>query len=339
MVKKWVETAFLLFTLLCAGQTAAAEQEINGSGSTFVYPALMKWTDTFRKSAGIAVHYQPIGSSAGLTEIRGDVVDFGVSDAPLNGAQLLRDGLAQFPVAIGAIVPVINVTGIAPGQLHLNGAVLAAIYLGKIKIWNDPAIVALNPDVTLPRQAILVIHRSDGSGITYNMTDYLAKVSPDWKVQVGADTIVRWPVGYGVKGNGGVADAVAHSRGAIGYVEYSYAMRKELVYALVQNRAGNFVQPGAESFQAAVDGVDWTQDRDFNISLTDAASANAYPIMAASFALIRKYSTDPARTKEVLSFFRWVLASGQKQVLSEGYLPLPTPLAQLIENYLQREVH
>ena len=265
------------------------------------------------------------------------MVDFGISDAPLIPDQLLRDGLAQFPVVIGAIVPVVNLDGITAGQLRFTGQLLADIYLGKVKNWSDPAIAAVNPGIRLPERPILVIHRSDGSGTTFNWTDYLSKVSEEWKVRVGASTLVAWPTGAGGRGNGGVAENVARVKGAIGYVEYGYAQRKKLAYGLVQNRAGNFVPPEMSSFQAAIADLDWAKAREFYISLTDASSADAYPIMAASFVLIRKYAKDSEHSRDILTFFRWALENGQDLAASLDYLPLPPPLVRQVEGYWNAE--
>ena len=329
----------IAFVLACAATTSATGQQLLGSGSTFVYPILAKWSQTYQEANNVHIEYQPIGSSGGLTEIKAGVVDFGISDAPLDGDQLLRDGLAQFPLVIGAIVPVVNIEGLAPGQLHLTGKLLADIYLGKVKNWSDPAISAVNPDLKLADRAILVVHRSDGSGTTYNWTDYLSKVSGEWKLKVGIHTMVAWPTGVGVKGNSGVAEAVARVKGAIGYVEYGYAQRKKLTYGVVRNRAGNFVPPGIPSFQAATVGLDWTQERDFNVSVTDAEGTDAYPLMAVSFVLVRRYPQDAGHSQEMLNFFRWALEKGQDVAASLDYLPLPPPVVQEIEGYWNVELH
>jgi phosphate transport system substrate-binding protein len=261
-----------------------------------------------------------------------------VSDAPLDGAQLLRDGLVQFPVVIGAIVPVVNLDGITAGQLRFTGPLLADIFLGKVTNWSHPSIAAVNPGIELPDLAILVIHRSDGSGTTHNWADYLSKVSGEWKVRVGASTLVGWPTGVGGKGNNGVADYVTRVRGAIGYVEYGSAQRKKMAYALVQNKAGNFVLPDTASFQAATADLDWTKVREATVSLTDSPKADAYPIMAASFALIRKYPKDVGRSHNVLAFFRWALESGQVMATALDYLPLPPLLVQEVETYWKAEL-
>jgi phosphate transport system substrate-binding protein len=245
----------------------------------------------------------------------------------------LRDGLAQFPIVIGGIVPVVNLDGITAGQLRFTGQLLADIYLGKVKNWSDPAIAALNPAITLPERPILVIHRSDGPGTTFNWAEFLSKVSDEWKLRVGASTLVAWPTGVGGKGNSGVAENVARVKGAIGYVEYGYAQRKKLTYTLVQNRAGFFVPPAVPSFQAATEDFDWAKAREFDVSLTDVPNAGAYPIMAVSFVLIHKYPKDSERTHDVLAFFQWALESGQEMATSLDYLPLPPPLVQEVEGY------
>ncbi|MDR3531072.1 MAG: phosphate ABC transporter substrate-binding protein PstS [Rhodopila sp.] len=317
----------------------AVAQQIRGSGSTFAFPVLAKWADAYEKVSGVRVAYQPIGSAGGIIEISADIVDFGVTDAPLVDAQLLRDGLIQFPLVIGAIVPVVNLDGVAPGQLHFTGQLLADIYLGKVKAWSDPAIAAINPGVSLPDRAILVVYRSDGSGTTFNWSDFLSKVSGLWKAKIGASTTVAWPTGVGGKGNGGVAEKIARVKGSIGYVEYSYATHNKLVYGLVRNRSDAFVSPNMASFQAATEGVDWTAEPDFHILLTDADGPGAYPIMATSFVLIRKYPKQVDRSRDMLAFFRWALEHGQGQALSLDYLPLPPSLVRLVEAYWQAEPH
>ncbi len=319
--------------LIRVAASPASAQDILGSGSTFCYPLIVKWTEEYARVGGAHIVFQPIGSSAGLTEIRQGVVDFAVSEAPLNDAQLLRDGLAQFPLAIGAIVPVVNVDGIAAGQLRVTGALLADIYLGKVTKWNDPAIAALNPELKLPAQTIQVMHRSDGSGTTFMWTDYLSRVSDEWKVRVGENTTVAWPTGFGGRGNGGVADNVARVRGAIGYVDYTYAARAKLAFALVRNRAGNFISPTRSSFDAAIDGVDWLREPDFYIFLNDAPGTDAYPIMATSFALTRAYPKDPDRARAMRAFLRWALESGQELARAQEYVPLPSPLVRQVEKY------
>ena len=305
-----------------------AAQTITGSGSTFVFPAMARWTAAYQKDSGATVSYQPIGSSAGEREIIAGLTDFGVTDAPLVDAQLLRDGLAQFPIVMGAIVPVVNLDGIKPGQLHLPGSVLAKIYLGEIRRWRDPAILAANPEMTLPDKVITPIYRSDGSGTTFNWTSYLSGASPVWLARIGARTSVAWPIGAGAKGSRGMADGVAKVPGAIGYLEFSTASRRHLVYALADNRAGHYVVPDAEGFQAAVEHVDWTKTPDFAVVLTETTDRDAYPLMATSFVLIRAHRDDDDPT---LRFFRWVLDHGNTQAAELNYVPLPAQVAGLVK--------
>lgn len=312
--------------------------EVTGSGSTFAFPILAVWTAEYGATHDLTITYQPIGSAAGIIEIGGRVVDFGVTDAPLPDAQLLRDGLLQFPLVIGAIVPVVNLDGVGAGQIHFTCTLLADIYLGTVKRWTDPAIVALNPGVNLPDRPIVVVYRSDGSGTTFNWADYLSKCSTQWKAQVGADTAVHWPTGFGGKGNGDVAQKVAKVKGAIGYVEYSYALKNKLSYGLIQNRAGGYVAPTPDSFVAATHGVDWTAQPDFYLTLTDSAQPDAYPVMATSFVLISKYPRPDDHRREALAFFRWALERGQQPARALSYLPLPPDLVQQVEAYWEAEI-
>jgi phosphate transport system substrate-binding protein len=324
----------LLVSLVCvAAAHIAWAEDITGSGSTFAFPVIAAWADAYLRATGTRIQYQPIGSGAGMTEIQAGVVDFAVSDASLVDSQLLRDGLMQFPLVIGAIVPVINLDGIASGQLHLTGQVLVDIYLGKITHWNDRAIAELNPGLTLANLPITVIYRSDGSGTTLNWTDYLSKVSTAWLASVGSDLTVHWPAGFGAKGNGGVAEKIARVKGSIGYVEYTYAVRSKLSYALVRNHAGNYVDPSEHSFRSAVAAVDWMQEADFHVLLADAAATDAYPIMATSFVLMRAFPKDMERTRATLAFFRWALDNGQDFASSLHYLPVPPELAEQVEAY------
>jgi phosphate transport system substrate-binding protein len=325
--------------LLCAVATPSRAEEIVGSGSTLIFPVMRKWVDAYEKLGGVHVAYQPIGSAGGITAIRQGIVDFAVSEAPLESEQLLRDGLAQFPLVVSAIVPIVHVDGIGPGQLHVTGPLLADIFLGKIARWNDPAIAALNPELTLPNLAILVIHRTDGSGSTFVWADYLSKVSPEWSVRVGANTSIAWPTGIGGTGNSGVAEKVALVRGAIGYVDYGYAVNRNIAYAMVRNQAGNFVTPTEHSFQEAIAEVDWTKERDFRVLLTDAATPDAYPIMATSFGLIRKYPKDAGHARDILAFFGWTLQDGRDLAGSLNYSPLPPTLIQQIKGYWEDNNH
>lgn len=310
---------------------SARAGELYGAGSTFLYPVVAKWAQAWQAAGGPQVHFQPIGSTLGLTALRENTVDFGVTDAPLVDAQLLRDGVAQFPLAVGAIVPVVNLNGVAPGQLRLTGQVLAAIYLGRIRSWDDPAIAALNPGMTLPSRAITVIYRSDGSGTTYNWTDYLSKVSPEWFAAVGAATRVAWPVGGGVKGTSGVIDAIKLVNGAIGYVEFGAATRAGLSVVSVQNHAGQFAQPNAASFRAAIAGVDFSRDHDFYLRLTDSRNPGAWPIMATSFALVRSYPPDQERARYTLMFLKWCLDKGSDIARGLDFIPMPLAVADHLE--------
>lgn len=312
--------------------------EITGAGATFIYPLISKWSDDYNKSTGAKINYQSIGSGGGIAQIKAGTVDFGSSDKPLSPQELSEAGLAQFPSAIGGVVPVVNVQGLEPGKLRLNGAVLADIFLGKITAWNDPAIAAINPGMTLPTGKINVVHRSDGSGTTYNFVNYLSKVSPEWKSKVGEGTSVNWPVGVGGKGNEGVAAYVKQIKGSIGYVELAYATQNGMSYTAMQNSAGNWVQPTAASFQAAGAGADWQNAQDFSLVITNAPGADAWPIAATNFILMYKQPKNPQRTKAALEFFRWALNNGQAQADALHFVPLPAPLVQQVEAYWASQI-
>ena len=327
-----VATAVALIVLACP----AAAQEITGAGSTFVFPVLARWAEAYAHQEGTHVVYQPVGSSAGITHIKAGTVDFGASDAPLTPAQLELAGLVQFPLVIGGVVPVVNIDGVTAGQLRFPGMLLADIYLGKIRRWSDPAIAVANPDVKIPDQPITVMVRSDGSGTTFNWVSCLSRVSAVWKQKVGEGTSVVWPVGAGGKGNEGVAEHVTHTRGSIGYVEYAYALQHKMAYGLVQNRAGNFVEPDAASFQAAAGSADWSAAADFDLVMTDAAGAGSYPITATVFVLMVRHPQDTARTHATLAFFRWALESGQPFAEALEYVPLPPSLVRQVETYWQQ---
>ncbi|HEY3520994.1 MAG TPA: phosphate ABC transporter substrate-binding protein PstS [Rhodanobacteraceae bacterium] len=312
---------------------AAHATDITGAGSTFVYPVLSKWSAAYSTQTGNHVNYQSIGSGAGIAQIKAGTVDFGASDKPLAADELKQSGLGQFPVVIGGIVPVINVEGIGAGQLKLDGAALAEMFLGQIKTWNDPAIAALNPGVQLPDARITVVHRSDGSGTTFNFTNYLSKVSPAWKSKVGEGTAVQWPSGVGGKGNEGVAVYVKQIRNSIGYVEYAYALQNKMSYAQMRNAAGRFVQPEANTFQAAADTADWEHAQDFNLIMTNAPGPQAWPITATTWVMMYKKPKNAERSKVAFDFFKWSLEHGQSQAQSLDYVPLPDSLAQRIETY------
>ena len=323
--------------LLLATLSPAAE--ITGAGSTFVYPILSKWSTTYNGKTSNRINYQSIGSGGGIAQIKAATVTFGASDMPLKPDDLKAAGLAQFPVVIGGVVPVVNVEGIAAGELKFTGPLLADIFLGKITKWNDPAIVAINPGAKLPDQKMTVVHRSDGSGTTFNWVNYLAKASEDWKGKVGEGTSVNWPVGIGGKGNEGVAAYVNQIKGSVGYVELAYATQNKMAYAAVKNKDGEFVMPTAQSFQAAAQHAEWTQQPDFYQIITDAAGAGSWPIAATTFVMMYKEPKDAQRSKEALAFFKWALEDGQADAKSLDYIPLPPALVQQIETYWTQEIH
>ena len=323
---------------LCVG-TAAKAQQITGAGATFPYPIYSKWSEEYSKETGVKLNYQSIGSGGGIAQIKAGTVVFGASDAPLPPDQLRENGLAQFPMVIGGVVPVVNLEGVQPGQLQFTGPLLADIYLGKIKKWNDPQIESLNQGVKLPAVAITVVHRSDGSGTTFNWVNYLAKVSPEWKSKVGEGTSVSWPTGIGGKGNEGVAAYVGRIKGSIGYVEYAYVLQNKMTYGQVQNQAGQFIKPDTASFQAAAASADWAHAQDFYLVMTNAPGKDAYPVTATSFILMHKQPKDEAASKAALAFFKWALEHGQSLAEQLDYVPLPEPLAKQIEAYWQAEIH
>ena len=317
-----------------AGAPGAATGQITGAGSTFVYPVLAAWSGDYARQTGQAVNYQSIGSGGGVSQIKAGTVDFGATDQPLEPKELAESGLAQFPVVIGGVVPVVNVAGVAPGQLKLTGPLLADIYAGKVKKWNDPAIGTINAGVALPNADIAVVHRSDGSGTSFNFTHYLSQVSPSWKSGPGEGKSVDWPVGVGGKGNEGVAGYVKQIPNSIGYVEYAYVLQNKMAFAQLQNAAGNFVTPSAESFQAAAASADWKKARDFFLVMTNAPGANAYPITATTFVLMHRQPKDKARSDAALRFFRWALKDGQAQAQKLDYVPLPADLVGQVESYI-----
>jgi len=326
-----LKAAAALCLLTCG--IAVAAITVTGAGSTFVYPILSKWSDTYKTKTGLAINYQSIGSGGGIAQIKKGTVNFGASDMPLKPEDLAASSLMQFPVIIGGNVPVANLKGIAPGQLKLTGPVLANIYLGKITKWNDPAIAALNQGLTLPAQAISVVHRSDGSGTTFIWTNYLSKVSADWKSKVGEGASVEWPTGVGGKGNEGVSATVQQISGAIGYVEYAYALQNKLTYTQVQNRNSEFVHPNAESFAAAAAGADWANAPGFYLILTDQPGKGAWPITGSVFILLHKTQSNPAAAQEILKFFTWAFSDeGAKLAATLDYVPLPATVVKQIQS-------
>jgi phosphate transport system substrate-binding protein len=332
-MKPKIQIALLVAGALTTALPAHAA-DITGAGSTFVYPILSKWSaDYSAKAAGVKVNYQSIGSGGGLAQIKAATVDFGASDMPMKPADLQKLGMGQFPLVIGGIVPVVNIDGVQPGQMRFSGPVLADIYLGKITNWNDPAIAKINPDLKLPNAAIAVVHRSEGSGTTFNWVNYLSKVSSAWKDKVGEGTSVEWPVGIGGKGNEGVAAFVNQTKNSIGYVEYAYVLQNKMTFGQVQNKAGKFIKPDAASFQAAAASADWANTKDFYLIMTDAPGETAYPVAATVFMIMYKEPKDPARASTARDFFKWALENGQKQANDLDYVPLPSSLVQQIESY------
>ena len=331
-----------LTTFLLAAATAAAaglaHADITGAGATFPYPIYAKWADAYKKQTGVGMNYQSIGSGGGIAQIRASTVDFGASDMPLKPEDLQSAGLMQFPAIIGGIVPVVNLEGVAPGQMRLTGPVLADIYLGKIKSWNDKAIAELNPGLKLPADPITVVRRSDGSGTTFNFTDYLSKVSPEWKSKVGSATAVAWPEGVGGKGNEGVAAYVQRIKGSIGYVEYAYAKKNAMAHALVRNREGQYPVPDSKSFQAAAAYAEWSKAPGFYQIITDSPGKDSWPIAATSFILLHTTQQKPQNALEVMKFFDWSFRNGDRMADELDYVPLPDNLTGMIAGAWKSQV-
>jgi phosphate transport system substrate-binding protein len=314
--------------------------DITGAGATFPYPIYAKWAEAYKQRTGIGLNYQSIGSGGGIKQIRAKTVDFGASDAPLKADELAKDGLIQFPMVMGGVVPVVNVEGVQPGRMKLTGGVLADIYLGKISKWNDPRIAGLNGDLKLPDQAITVVHRADGSGTTFIFTNYLSKVSPEWKEKVGNNASVSWPAptSSGGKGNEGVASFVQRIKGAVGYVEYAYAKQNKMAYTMLQNKDGVFVAPNDKTFQAAAAGADWKNAPGFYEILTDEPGKNSWPITGATFILMHKSQSDAEKAKEVLKFFSWAYQDGDQMALELDYIPMPGDVVKLVQSAWKSEI-
>lgn len=329
------KTVAATVTIIVASTFGAAAHaaDVTGAGSSFVYPVMSKWSATYAEKTGNQINYQSIGSGGGIAQIKAGTVDFGASDMPLDEATLSALGLGQFPDVIGGIVPAFNIDGVTSGQLILDGQTLAAIYLGTITRWNDPAVAALNPGVKLPDAQITVVHRSDGSGTTFNFSNYLSKVSPEWKTKVGEGTAVQWPTGVGGKGNQGVSAYIKQIKNSIGYVEYAYALQNKIDSAKMKNAAGNIVPATIDSFQAAADTADWKAAKNFNLLMTNAPGDGAWPITATSWVLMYKQPRDGANAKVVMDFFKWSYEHGQEQARALDYVPLPQSLVDQIESY------
>jgi phosphate transport system substrate-binding protein len=329
-------TAFLGVVAAAAIGLAAQAAEISGAGATFPYPIYAKWAEAYATKTGLKMNYQSIGSGGGIKQISAKTVDFGASDMPLKPADLEKEGLTQFPMVMGGVVPVINVPGIEPGQLKLDGKVLADIYLGKITKWNDPAIAALNSGLKLPDLAIAPVYRSDGSGTTFIFTHYLSEVSPEWKDKVGENTSVQFPSGIGGKGNEGVSAMASRTLGAIGYVEYAYVKQNKLTYALLRNRDGEFVSPASTAFRAAAANADWSKTQDFYLLLTNQPGKESWPITGATFILLHKQQSKPELAREVINFFDWAYLNGGQLADDLDYVPMPENVVKLVEQSWQQ---
>ena len=323
-----------------AASQAASALDLTGAGATFPYPIYAKWAEAYKQKTGIGLNYQSIGSGGGIKQIRSRTVDFGASDMPLKAEELDRDGLMQFPTVMGGVVTVVNLEGVKPAEMKLTGKLVADIYLGKIGKWNDPQIAALNPGVRLPNQPITVVHRADGSGTTFIFTNYLSKVSPEWKDKVGNNTSVSWPAptSTGGKGNEGVASFVQRIKGAIGYVEYAYAKQNRMTYTMLQNRDGRFVSPTDKTFQAAAAGADWKSARGFYEILTDEPGSDAWPITGATFILMHRSQANGEKAREVLKFFDWAYRSGDQMALALDYVPMPDEVVKLIQSAWKSQI-
>ncbi len=324
--------------LLATTVLPASAAEITGAGSTFVYPVLAKWAEVYKKDTGIALNYQSIGSGGGIKQITNKTVTFGASDMPLVPADVDKNHFVQFPIINGSVVPILNLPGIKPGQLTLDGPTIAKVFLGEITQWNDPAIAKLNPNVKLPDTAIAVVHRSDGSGTTFIWTNYLSKVSPEWKQKVGENTAVEWPVGIGAKGSEGVSANAAQTEGSLGYVEYAYAKQNNLTYANMINAAGKTVAPMAATFQAAAAGADWTSAPDFHVIMTNAPGDKSWPVAGSTFILMQSVPQDAAASAQALKFFNWGYRNGKQMAADLDYVPMPDSVVALIEKTWKEKI-
>jgi phosphate transport system substrate-binding protein len=327
------------FASLAMGSALAAD--ITGAGATFPFPIYAKWAEAYKKDTGVGLNYQSIGSSGGIRQIRAKTVAFGATDAPVKGEELDRDGMVQFPAIIGGTVPVFNLEGFGKGELRVSGPVLAEMFLGKISKWNDPKLAALNPGKQLPDMTITIVHRADGSGTTFNWTDYLATVSKEWLDTVGRGAAVKWPAptSVGGKGNEGVAANVSRTKGSLGYVEYAYAKKNNISVMALQNKDGKFVMPGDDTFGAAAAGADWFSVPGMGLSIVNQPGANAYPVTTASFILMYKEPADKAQSVEVLKYFDWAFKNGKQLALDLDYVPLPDVLTKQIRERVWTQIN
>jgi phosphate transport system substrate-binding protein len=331
-------TGLILAAAAAVATAAVRAADISGAGATFPYPIYSKWADAYKRQTGVGLNYQSIGSGGGIKQIKAKTVTFGASDMPLKPAELTPAGLLQFPAIIGGAVPVANLPGVAPGTLLLDGPTLAAIYLGDITMWNDARIQRLNPRLKLPSTAIAPVYRSDGSGTNFLFTNYLSKASAKFAQNVGSSTSVQWPAGIGAKGNEGVANMAQRTLGAIGYVEFAYALQNHMSYVRLVNHDGKAVAPSTQSFQAAAANADWSKADHYYLVLTDQPGAQSWPITGASFILVYSNPPDPAATAQALQFFDWAFKNGGQMAQSLDYVPLPAPLVGQIESMWKRQI-
>lgn len=332
LLKSILASSVVAATLFSAQVNAA--ESINGAGASFPHPIYAKWAEAYNKETGVKVNYQSIGSGGGIRQITANTVDFGATDAPLDKAQLDKTDMIQFPMVMGAIVPVVNIPGVKAGELKLTGALLADIYMGKIKKWNDPRIAAINNNIKLPKQNIYVIHRSDGSGTTYNFTDYLSQVSPEWKKDFGTNTDIAWSrkaTTIGASGNAGVANFVNRTRGAIGYVEYAFAKQNQLSYSQMENAEGKFLKPSMQTFQAAAQNADWKNAPGFRLLLNNQPGAESWPMTAATFILMHKSQANKAKAQAMVDFFEWSYDKGDAMAETLDFIPMPNSVVELVE--------
>jgi phosphate transport system substrate-binding protein len=330
----------LLAILLAAVTISAHSADITGAGATFPFPIYAKWAEGYKKATGTGMNYQSIGSSGGIRQINAKTVDFGATDAPVSGEHLDKNGQVQFPAIIGGTVPVVNLDGFKPGELKITGPVMAEVFMGTIAKWNDPKLTALNPGKALPDAPITVVHRADGSGTTFNWTDYLATVSPEWLQRVGRGAAVKWPAATSVggKGNEGVAANVNRIRGSIGYVEYAYVKKNNMVFLQLQNKSGRYVSPDDLTFAAAADGADWFSVPGMGLSIVDQKNPNAWPVSSASFIIMYKTPANKANSDEVLKFFDWAFKNGKKDAIDLDYVPLPDALTKQIRERVWTQI-
>ncbi len=340
MRKSWWFLSALILTFFLVSIAQAQPVSLSGAGATFPYPIYAQWAHKYNQTTGVKMNYQSIGSGGGIAQIKAKTVDFGATDEPLKPEVLAQDGLVQFPMVIGGVVPVVNVPGIGPGQLKLSPEVLANIYLGKVNKWDDPAIKSLNADLKLPSQAITIVHRSDGSGTTFIFSSYLAMISPEWKEKVGAGKSVKWPApnSVGGKGNEGVAGQVKVVNGTIGYVEYAYALQNKMAYALLKNKAGKFVKPSIEGFQAAAANADWKNAPGYYLMLNNEPGDQTWPIAGATYILVYKDQPDAAKAAAMLKFFDWCYQHGGEMAEKLDYVPLPKNVVEMVEATWAKEI-